>query len=345
MMMSRQSSCHSKTARGRLPLALTFALMMSLGACASRVRDTTPVTPAAPPAAPRLAPGVLCSIDLPATGADRPARDRTFAAQTWFGLLLERFQPPGEVARPVRDCTGHMIELENDGCPDDISPSHAIPQPLASRDLVITNLGDARRLVWVITDRLTDGQAEGPIAIVEIAPRAMNVRSLGVLRAYPENVSLRLDKLNGATVAVAEGERCSDPQDPKSCDRAMRILPLIGDRFVAKPLVDDKGVCLGSASVAMRAAGTAGTKGGAKYQVEASATFSPDAIAIREHLAISQARSTVDPAEGEFVTRVQAERQVTFRGGNLVASGPSVLARWLASQRHKGSSGSGRTTN
>jgi hypothetical protein len=321
------------------PALLAGALLLSLGACAERVREQPVATAPPPPAAPRLAPGVLCGLELPATGADRQARDRTFAAQTWFGLLLERYLPPGEVARPVRDCTGRLVEIENDGCPDDITPSRTIPQPLASRDLIITNLGDARRLVWVITDRLSDGQAEGPVAIVEIAPRAMNVRALGVLHAYPENISLRLDKLNGATVLVAEGEHCADPQDPKSCDRAMRILPLIGDRFVAKPLVDDKGVCLGSASVAMRAAGTAGTKNGPKYQVEASATFGPDALAIREHLAISQARSTVDPAEGEFVTRVQAERQVTFRGGNLVASGPSVLSRWLAQQHHKDRTG------
>jgi len=157
------------------------------------------------------------------------------------------------------------------------------------------------------------------------------VRAIGVLRAFPDNVSLRLDKLAGGTVLVAEGERCVKPQDPALCQRAIRVVPLIRDHFVPKPLVDDKGTCVGSAFLSTRSGGGAGKRHGAKYELEATVTFSPDNISIREQLAISRAKSA-DASDESFVTRVQAERQVTPRGEALVATAPSVLDRWLAQQ-------------
>ena len=63
-----------------------------------------------------------------------------------------------------------------------------------------------------------------------------------------------------------------------------------------------------------------------------SITYGPDNIAIREQLALTGVEPAADPAAGSFVTRVQAERQLTLKDGELVATAPSVLARWLAQQ-------------
>jgi hypothetical protein len=261
-----------------------------------------------------------------------PLRAWNFTPQEWFAFLLMGYHASGDVARPVRDCTGQVVKLEADGCADDPIPAGVGPPALTSRDLIFAPAGDTRRLVWVITDRLPDGQAEGPVAITEIEDRRIAVRAIGLLRAYPENVSLRLDKLAGGTVLVAEGERCVKPQDPELCQRAIRVVPLIRDRFVPKPLVDDKGACVGSAFLSTRTGGGAGKRHRAKYQLEATVTFSPDNISIREQLAITGARPSSDSSDESFVTRVQAERQVTLRGESLVATSPSVLERWLAQQ-------------
>jgi hypothetical protein len=299
------------------------AALLALAACAHKQK---------PAAKPVAGPAPLCSVEITAAPAGQAPRDRTFIPEDWFVLLLQKYRPSGELARPVHDCTGQPVKLESDGCQDERSPPSVGSPPLSARDLIVVTLDDGRRLAWAITERLADGQAEGPIALVEVEPRRIAVRALGLLRAYPENVSLRLVKLAGGTVLVQEGERCVKPQAPELCQHAMRVVPLIGDRFVPKLLVDDKGACLGSAFFPTRTAGAAAGRHGAKYQLEAAVTFTPDAIAIREQLAISAAHAAADPTQESYVTRVQAERQITLRAGSLVASGPSVLSRWLAQQ-------------
>lgn len=303
------------------------AAMLTLLGCAHKP------PPAGPKPAAAKTGDALCSLPIAAGPADKvPPRDRTFAAEDWFALLLQGYRPAGALARPARDCTGQPVKLEVDGCVDDPVPISVDPPPLTARDLIVSSLGDARRLVWAITDRLPSGQAEGPVALVEIEAHRTAVRAIGVLRAFPENVTLRLEKLGGAPVLVAEGERCVKPQVPELCQRGIRVVPLIGNRFAPKPLVDDKGACLGNAFLVTRSGGAAGGRHSAKYQLEGAVTFSPDAIAVREQLAISLPQAASDPNMESFVTRVQAERQITLQGGNLVATGPSVLARWLAQQ-------------
>ena len=306
--------------RGRRRVAGAAMGLVVLAGCAGPRR---PAPTVAGPARP-------CTIAT-TIGADKPAKDRVFPAQYWFALLLQGYQMSGELARPARSCNGAPVNLDADGCPGELLATRVAPGPtVAARDVTVVNLGDARRLVWAITDRLSDGQAEGPVAIAEIEAQGIAVHASGILRAYPENASLRLARLGTGTVLVAEGEVCTKPG---SCERATRVVPLIGDRFVAKALVDDKGVCLGPAFFPVRQDGVAQGRKHAKYEIQVSITYGTDNIAIREQLALSGADAGGDPNVSSFVTRVQAERQLTLRDGNLVATAPSVLARWLAQQQ------------
>ena len=215
-------------------------------------------------------------------GADKPIRDRVFPAQYWFALLLQGYQMTGELARPAMSCSGSPINQEGDGCPGETSPVRVNPGAIVSnRDVTIVNINDSRRLVWAVTDRYADGQGEGPVALVEIEPQGLAVRAMGVLRAYPENPSLRLARLGSGTVLVADGEYCSKPA---SCERATRIMPLVGDRFINKPLVDDKNACLGPAFFPMHQAGVAHGRKRAKYEISVSITYGPDNMSVREQL-------------------------------------------------------------
>ena len=276
----------------------------------------------------RTAPGPPRTCTIATTiGADKPVSDRVYPAQYWLALLLQGYQMSGELARPARTCGGGPVNLDADGCPGELLATRIAPgATVAARDVTVVNLGEARRLVWAITDRLSDGQAEGPVAIAEIEPQGIAVHASGILRAYPENASLRLARLGTGTVLVAEGEVCSKPG---SCERATRVVPLIGDKFVAKPLVDDKVACLGPAFFPLHQGGVAHGRKRAKYEIQVSITYGPDNLAIREQLALSAADASAD----SFVTRVQAERQLTMRDDKLVATAPSVLARWLAQQQ------------
>jgi hypothetical protein len=285
---------------------------------------------------PQRAPVMVAGAARPCTvattiGADKPLKDRVFPPQYWFALLLRGYQMSGDLERPAVTCGGAPVNLEGDGCPGETSAVRVNPGTVVSpRDVTVVNVSDSRRLVWVVTDRYADGQAEGPVAIAEIEPQGIAVHASGILRAYPENASLRLARLGTGTVLVAEGEFCTKPG---SCERATRLVPLIGDHFSPKPLVDDKGTCLGPAFFPMHQAGTAHGRKHAKYEISVSITYGTDNISVREQLGLTGAEPAADSGTGSFVTRVQAERQVTLHDGNLLASAQSILTRWLAQQQ------------
>jgi hypothetical protein len=307
-----------------LAAAMVVGAALTLSTCAGR---------AAPPA---VAPQpVLCHIDV-TLGTEKALRDRTFPAQYWFVLLLRGYQSSGVIARPAQDCGGLPVALATDGCENDPQPAVEPTANLTARDLVIANVGETQRLVWALTDRLSNGEAQGPVALAEIVPGGIEVRALGLLRAYPERVALRLEHLGTGTVLVAEGEHCGDAQGTEKCDRAIRIVPRIGDRFIAKPVRGESGACLGRAVLEVRGTGATPGRKGARYQLESVITFAPEAVAIREQLVISSAHVEEDGPEHSFVRRVQADRQLTFRGGSLVATGPALLARWLAQAEEGG---------
>ena len=314
--------------RGRRSSALRLVLAAAAlaGGAAGAAGCATRQRPAATAAA-----GAARSCTIATTlGADKPVRDRLYPAEYWFALLLQGYQMSGELARPARSCGGAPVALDYDGCPGTEQATRNPPPVVVSpRDVIVMNLGDTRRLVWAITDRYSDGQAEGPVALTEIEPQGIAVRASGVLRAYPENASLRVTHLGTGSVLVAEGEVCSKPG---SCERATRVVPMIGDHFVPKPLVDDKGTCLGPAFFPLRQGGVARGRKRAKYEVQVSITYGADSIAIREQLALTGTDAAADPAAGSFVTRFQAERQLTLKDGMLIATAPSVLSRWMAQQ-------------
>ena len=277
----------SRTARARVVRAV--AMLACAGALAAACRARATVRGRAPAA-------VHIATTIGAISDQGPGLPREY----WFALLLHGYQMSGELARPTRSCGGAPVALEIDGCAG-AEPATRNPPAVtvSSRDVVVMNLGDARRLVWAITDRYSDGQAEGPVALAEIEPQGIAVRASGTLRAYPESASLRLARLGNGTVLVADGEVCAKPGQ---CERATRVVPMIGDRFVARPLVDDKGACLGPAFFPLRQGGVARGRKHARYEVQVSITYGPDSIAIREQLALTGAEPASDSSRGSFVT-------------------------------------------
>ena len=289
-----------------------------------------------PSPAPRRPSPALCQLET-TIGEDRAPADRVFPVQYWFVLLLKGYRSSGEIARPARDCRGLPAAVAADDC-ESVGPaaSDAPDAPLRASNLHITGAGEARRLVWVETTQLPDGRAEGPVALVDVEAQGLFVRAMGVLRGYRGNVTMRLAHMEGGTMLVAESERCPDAGavgreraiGQRDCDRAIRVLPLVGDRFLDKPLTDARGRCLGSTLLPVREAGA--SPDGTRYQLEATVTFGADAITVREQLALSDAKGRSDLAASSFVTRVQSERRITLGPGGLVASEPGLLARWLA---------------
>ena len=318
-------------------LAVLLGAALAGGAGASGCSHPKPKPQTAPPPPPPLIPPLtvkpLCAVET-AASIDKPPKDRTYPPQNWFVLLLHGYRSNSEMARPVSDCTGAPVKTMFEGCNAGPIPE-SYPTAFGYDDLVVTQLSDDRRLVWVLTERLQDGQWQGPVALVSIEPRGLAVRAIGVLRAYRRNVVMRLEKVGGSTVLVADGQRCDDPNAAETCDRAVRVLPLAGDHFTSGPILDGYDRCLGSSLIPVRTRGQIGNSRGTKYELEAAVTFTGDAILVRENLNLSrppQPRGSRAPDDDSFVSRLQLERAVTVRDGHLVTDGPSLLMKWMASR-------------
>lgn len=304
-----------------------LALVADAGCGQPKPKPVPP--PAVKPVAAAPVARPLCFIET-TNGAEKPARERTFPSQNWYVLMLHSYRSTTEMARPLADCTGSPVYTVYEGCGDGPIPKWT-PTNLTSDDLIILPLGDTRRLVWMVTEHLADGQFQGPIAIASVEPRGLAIRALGVLRSFPEHLVLRVEKMNSGTVLIADGQRCENAGAPEACERAVRILPLQGDHFASGPVVDGNGACLDSSLIPVRSKGR--VAGGTKYELEASVTVGPESILIRENLALTRPHAAHDPNAESYISRLQLERTMTVRGGRLVTDGSSLLTRWLSKEK------------
>ncbi len=177
--------------------------------------------------------------------------------QQWFALLLKNFNIKTNIpAEPLKDCSGREVHPnvppEQAQCSANEDDAPALPdRALVESDLVFTPLEDGRTLVWVKARHFDDGDALGPVAITEWTKRGIAVRTIGALRAHANRARMRLEPMGQGKVLVVESDAC--PKDnPKKCTRLMRLVPIEGDRFVARPFVGEDGKCIGPAEFTLR---------------------------------------------------------------------------------------------
>jgi hypothetical protein len=296
----------------------TFATVLSAAACGPRKPVEGP------------APLPSCVLATTAVTGATPA-ERKLTAPYWFRLLLPSYDyNTGQLRRPVRDCSGQLVAWQPSRCGDPEPPEPLEPTPLARKDLVVANAGDDRRIVWTIAERYANGEAIGPVAIAEFVEGGVRARAVGVLRAYPEQVDLHVQKLGAGEVLVAVGSACKEGGS-EDCARAVRLLPLGKPRLVAEGLRGGSGQCLGPAWFPLQARGEVGKgKTRKKYQLQASVTYPPDgSIAVHEELVVEDTTEAAREAGVAPIARIKSDRRISLDGGSLVASELSLLGRWM----------------
>lgn len=300
-------------------IATLTALLASLSACQKeKPKPRTPSKP--PPEKP------LCAISTRSTNADI-----SLAPATWFTLLLPGFRlDSGEVNRPVVDCAGRPVRWRSAAveCADlEQDLAYRPSQPLLPEDLVLTKLPDGRRLVWVKTDYLVDGQAEGPLAITEFTSQDLVVRVLGTLRAPATRPRFSIVGMATQNVVVVEGDACPDGEKG-DCWRAMRLLP-IGDRtFSAEPIRRPDGACVEGALFNLsRVEDVSRPRGRRRLTMAATVDVGKDGLNIHEDVSV---RELENGRPGKLLRQAQTERVIRLVGRRMVTSEPSLLARLLA---------------
>ncbi len=288
----------------------------------------------------RLLVGTAALLLAGCAGAQKPAlcsartqlhADAVISPKTWFALLLHGYDPErNEVPRTALDCVGTPIVLEaaGDACGD---PIPAEPPPttakLSAADVVQSPAGPNRYLVWVMTRRLPNGEALGPVALVDASEQALAVRALGTLRAPASNATLRLEKVGSVTLLVAESESCGG-ESSLVCKRMARLVPLRQSRFISEPLLHPDGSCAGPATLWLRREKTQKLKNGSERRSElvSNVLVANDSLVIEERMAVKDFEPK-QPTGPVGVQSANVKRTIRVLANKLVVDAPSLWSQ------------------
>ncbi|MEM7158113.1 MAG: hypothetical protein AAF799_35050 [Myxococcota bacterium] len=258
-------------------------------------------------------PMPVCASEVEGGEAEE-TQSQNVPPEVWFALILKSFNAKtGEAARPLKDCTGKPLEIEDEVVASCITPENPSPvlDPRAldgEKDLEITGLDDGKALVWARTDYFEDGDALGPIAIAEFRPNGIAIRAIGALRANPNRVRMRLEPMGETTVLVVDSMVC-EPDDPKKCARVMRLVPMNGNRFTERPLIDDDTeACLGAATFPLSRESEMKRDGGIirRFELVRSFDFEEGEVSVSEQLTIKD----IDPEQPDAPPAVFRKAQL-----------------------------------
>ncbi len=247
----------------------------------------------------------------------------------WFLIMLKNFnRDTMEVKRPVADCSGRQVETsaldeQAAACLAGTEPAKPLPdRPLVEEDLMITPIDNDQLLVWVKVKHYDSGEAEGPIGLADFTKRGVAVRAIGTLRAHAEKAAMHLEPLGKDRVLVVESRKC-DPQDPKKCDRLTRLVPLVGKSFQEKPLVDEKGACLGPPLFVMSRDHTVTLDNGIvrKFEMSRSINYTNGDVVVGEQVVIKDTDPRDPDAPPKVFRKANVDRELTVLDNALQTKG------------------------
>lgn len=247
----------------------------------------------------------------------------------WFALILKSYNAKThEPARPARDCTNRPLVVEDEAVTSCIQHEAAAlpPRPLdGEKDLELIALDEGKALVWVRTDYFEDGDALGPIAVAEYRKNGLAIRALGALRANPNRVRMRLEPMGEGTVLVVESMVCPEGGDASKCARVMRLVPREGDRFVERPLYDEKtNACLGAATFALAKFEELRRDDGSirRFELARTIDFEEGVVTVNEQVTIKDIDPTQPDAPPAVFRKAQIERTLKLDGAGLKTTEP-----------------------
>lgn len=299
----------------RMPSLVVFGL--TVGACA-----TSPRPPAEPPA--------LCVLDragAPAAAARGP----------WIPLLVRGYDSRTHlVTSPALDCTGVQARWESPAlrCADGASAGATFPEsPITESDVATSDIGPESTLAWIATTSYASGDAAGPVALVVRSPSQLRVVAVGVLRSFPRNVKLRLERLGETKVLVAEGDLCA-PGKAASCTRFARVVPLVGSRFVPMALVGEDGQCDSPALFELsKVERRRSRRGWELAELSTVLAFGTDGLTVQEQVVVHDLGESERGEPLRVLHRAQASRVVRWEEGRMVTSGSPLWSRMAPGMR------------
>jgi len=258
---------------------------------------------------------------------------------TWFSLLLHGYDKSTSAnPRPTVDCAGAPVWWQDpaaDECAEAGPDAQPLPpaEKLGEEDLVLETLQAGQRLVWVMTRRFTNGEALGPVALVETTEQGFRVEALGSLRAMAKNTTLRLEKVRGTQILVAEGDACT-PGGEEVCRRHARIMPLRTNRFFSESVSNASRACLGAAWFPLSRELTFELPNGLrrKFELTSTLTFAEDGISVQEQVQVSDSDPEQPDVAPRLYRRAQDTRTLELANNALLGNKASLWSRMVEQQ-------------
>jgi len=252
--------------------------------------------------------------------------------ETLFQLLINGYdKSTGKVPLPPTDCMGTPILWQDPApgeCDETAQEGTPLPiQPLTVQEMIVTEMRLDLKLVWAVVRRFSNGEAIGPVALVEATPRGLAVRALGTLKAMPKSARLRMERVGGIEVLLVDGERCWGPEGSTQCQRMVRIMPLRGNRFVAEPLVSqENGKCMQPANIALSrtASQPLPSRWLRKYEYTAALTVAPDGIRVAEQVTAKDSDPRQPSSPPRLFRKAQDERVIQVNQSRMAVNRSSV---------------------
>ena len=280
---------------------------------------------AAPACVRRPAELPLCRVDLAAAPRGEPAALRP---DDWATLLMHRG------SHSLNECTRHPLVDVSPAC--DAPPSINKPPellPLGEAQVILGDAPPGHTLVWLALARFGDGDAFGPVALVQWHERGAAIRGLGALRAPGDGTRIALHTLGDkrpARLLVVESLRC-ELDGPRRCTPHLDLLPLQEGRFIRTPIfAGDQ--CSEPSRIALERHHIVELQPGIhrRFRAAIGVDITAGGIVLEESVSVED----IDPEHPDAVPRPYRQateaRVISLAQGRLHASAPPLWPRMLA---------------
>lgn len=223
---------------------------------------------------------------------------------------------------PPNECTGQPIAVPPNDCEGERASLPSVV--VGDAEVVTRNVSFSERLVWIITK--SDGvEGEGPVALVERdEDEGLVVRAIGTLRTQRDKPRLRMS--DDGKLLIVDTEKCTDPDDPATCNRSARLLVKRGTRFEPGSVKHPKTLaCIAGATIELTRKLTKPLPNGwdRSFELAASWEAKDDVLTIYETVTILDSDPTKPAIPPREFRKVSATRLVKI--GEVVASEATPL--------------------
>jgi hypothetical protein len=218
--------------------SLAVALLALLSGCSGCKPKATRVPP-------------LCSFDMV---SEQERKNKALEPMVWLKVISPSVDPEtmkreGE----LQSACGQVHERVQDDpafdCPGFNLGAERVDNDIVELDdLVLSEAGEGRVLLWAATDELVGGESEGTAAMAVWGDKGLEIHAVGALRGYRQAARMRLHAIGDVPVLLLESDRCNSVGD---CTRIAQVVPIINKRLQEIPVWEAGRGCIGRAQFAL----------------------------------------------------------------------------------------------